>query len=845
MITYARDHNAPTFIVKYEDLANGPRQTLNSIYSFLGEDEPSTMDNSTRTQHRLTGCLFRDKEVGAHHVHKSAAFSNPWFISTLWDLVEKSAERFGYSKPSWLQPHDNATTFNLEEPLPSTRYLTYLPSGGGLSDQLLELEIAIQLAEQSGRKLIVTPLITGDSPPIPKNCDAHAEGLCATNLADTHTNDDPSWWGDIIDYSTLSGKIQIFKKAGAIPYKFSELTLCEFDRCTTHWSLHEPRKGGEDCRSDFSFGPRNSFNISKATRSTRCLFEATKEVNVLRFVDLIGTVDRNSVSAQVDFSSDIKAFANKKVLAPFQALTGGGAMHVCVELRRSRDAQAISEQLEAYFQEMDSENRILIYVSMKNHSLEKKKEQLDICTNRTCFFARDYFKHPSVDNFLFSAFDSVVCSEAHRVFTLSNETDWYTERIHRLRHSERNDSDACPQTTVKYSEDESISGDDTSISVEDDRTSVDDELISVDDKSITGNNESISVDDEKCRTLSITKETVSAQNTTDNSEGHSGFGGCLLIMDDNHFLVEWLGYHYHAMPLRRLIVAVDPKSKTSPKRILDRYSSRSLMNITIWDDSDFLSAQFFKSNENTHPVSLHRTRQRRFNADCLRTLQSEGMSWIMNADTDEYIVPNRYAWPSSTIQGQERKVIDMLNHHDNRLVNPEATDACHPMIRLAIGTKDSTELQVQKNVPLGFNGSEYMTLRYRWPQPIRQARAKLGKALLDVSKIPPRDIRLENGNPHRPNFIHCTEKGMFMHPRKSPFVVYHYTGSFEQFSYRADGRETRNWENFQERAFDAWSDDSARFWLKDFVDEVGPTLAKELLKGAGHVEPWNASTSDV
>jgi hypothetical protein len=84
-----------------------------------------------------------------------------------------------------------------------------------------------------------------------------------------------------------------------------------------------------------------------------------------------------------------------------------------------------------------------------------------------------------------------------------------------------------------------------------------------------------------------------------------------------------------------------------------------------------------------------------------------------------------------------------------------------------------------------------------------------------------------------------------MNRRQSPFVVYHYTGSFEQFSYRVDGRDNRNRKEYQQRAFDAWSDDSTRFWLKDFVDEVGSTLAKELLKGAGHVEPWNASTSDV
>jgi hypothetical protein len=810
IIPYIGDHNATTFLVKYEDLANGPRQTLNSILDFLGEDDEPTVKNSTSTRHCINGRFFRNQEVGADHVNKSTAFSNPWFISTLWDVVQKSAERLGYTKPS-LQLHGNATPFDVEIPLPQGRYLTYLPSGGGLSDQLLELEIAVQLAIQSGRKLILTPLMIGEYPPIPKNCNAHAGGLCDTNLAEAHTND-PFLWSDIIDIGELSEKVEVLERPhGDIPLKFSELTLCEFDRCTTHWGLHELRKEGEECLLDFSLGPRRSFNLSqaRAIRSTRCLFEATKEVSVLRFVDLTGTVDRNFVSAQVGYTKSILTFARNKILKPIQDFTGGGAMYVCAELRTSRaeyhHTQAISEQLEAYFKELDSENQIMLYVSTENHTLEK--EHLDICANRTCLFARDYFKHASKDIFWFSAIDHFVCSQAHRVFTLSNETDWYTERLHRRRPSGWNDVDACPR--MKYPQNESISD----------------------------------VDDEKCRRLSITKETESAQNTTENTEGHSGFGGCLLIMDDNHFLIEWLGYHYHAMPLRRLIVAVDPKSKTSPTHILNRYSSRNLMNITVWDDSHFMSSDFVMGHEDKL-VYLHRARQRRFTAACLKTLQSEGMSWIMAIDTDEYIVPNRYAWPSCTIQGQERKVVDMLNHPNNRFVNPRATDACHPMIRLPIGTTESTELQVQKNVPFGFNGSEYMTLRYRWPEPVR-AKRKVGKALVDVSKIPPQDILHENASPHRPNEIHCAENGMFIKPRESPFVVYHYTGSFEQFNYRVDGRDNRNWKEFQQRAFGAWSDDSIRSWLKSFVDEVGSTLATELLKGAGHVEPWNASTSDV
>ena len=58
-------------------------------------------------------------------------------------------------------------------------------------------------------------------------------------------------------------------------------------------------------------------------------------------------------------------------------------------------------------------------------------------------------------------------------------------------------------------------------------------------------------------------------------EEEDSFGICLMIMDDNHFLVEWLAYNWFALPLRHLIVMVDPMSRTSPVPILDRWKTGS------------------------------------------------------------------------------------------------------------------------------------------------------------------------------------------------------------------------------------------------------------------------------
>ena len=65
-----------------------------------------------------------------------------------------------------------------------------------------------------------------------------------------------------------------------------------------------------------------------------------------------------------------------------------------------------------------------------------------------------------------------------------------------------------------------------------------------------------------------------------------GLSACLLVNDENPRLPEWLAYHYYILPLRSLIVAVDPASRSSPQSILDRYSC--LMDVTIWNDNDYL-----------------------------------------------------------------------------------------------------------------------------------------------------------------------------------------------------------------------------------------------------------------
>ena len=319
----------------------------------------------------------------------------------------------------------------------------------------------------------------------------------------------------------------------------------------------------------------------------------------------------------------------------------------------------------------------------------------------------------------------------------------------------------------------------------------------------------------------------------------AGIAACLLIMDDNHFLVEWLAYHFYYLPLRRLIVAVDPKSKTSPKSILERYHSRGLINITLWNDVDFLPI-LMKRLFRRYPTDLYIIRQEYFILECMKKLQGENWTWATHIDTDEFVVPNRDADAIYHFDKNQTVYAVLTNPPPNEhWKNLTTSTPCHPMIRPFMGIRPARDQVANRGVPDGFNGSKFLTYRYRSPQPTRpNGKLKPGKAFLDLSRVPSSDFRRGNTNPHRILKNRCE---VFIHSRRSPFSVFHYSGSYEQFNYRRDGRNTKTRELYKQRDFNSKYDDGAAFWLPGFMEQVGIELARTLLAGAVEIGAnWNA-----
>jgi hypothetical protein len=325
----------------------------------------------------------------------------------------------------------------------------------------------------------------------------------------------------------------------------------------------------------------------------------------------------------------------------------------------------------------------------------------------------------------------------------------------------------------------------------------------------------------------------------------NSFGGCLIWMDDNHYLNEWLAFHYHTLPLRRLIVGIDPRSETTPTEILDRYRHRGLMKITEWREEDFMPPHLIGMHHHVQESNaeglkeLYINRQSQFMLRCMAWLKHENMTWTAMTDVDEYILPNPFADKQYRVENAENRTIYELIE-SNKKLHPMIKRGCISMHRLQFGIKESNALEVQSMTPPGYNSSDFITFRFRYHAGLTNKKFnKIAKCMIDLSKVSEDRFIPNEINAHMPIKSKCSSAYLRIPNSESPFVAYHYTGTWKQWNYRNDFRPKKKRENFDTLYFDNDRDDTIRPWLNDFVNKNGKELARALLKGAGIVPPKN------
>lgn len=365
------------------------------------------------------------------------------------------------------------------------------------------------------------------------------------------------------------------------------------------------------------------------------------------------------------------------------------------------------------------------------------------------------------------------------------------------------------------------------------------------------------------------------------------FAACMLVMDDNHRLTEWLAYHYHVLPLDYLVVGVDPNSKTSPTPIFDKWR-RYGMKIVEWNNTDIFKGMLWEYDNIVMKRSRmphdHRQRQNMFLRNCLAHMRQVHRTWVLLVDSDEYLLfngPSRTHRMRPTYPSIRNKatIIEYL-HEDRQSGNGTLTKSpCVAIPRILFGSKGGVKEYVDRPVPEGFKADSFDTMRYRKHlkrhKTVHDQLNGWAKTIIDVSRLHDSDIMSANDsfrtnpyqlNVHQPLPKVCPEP--FIRDIDSVFRINHYVGSWEAFSYRTDARAAEGRDKavsfevaevwfselftvflFSHRHFsppqkwktkadvDEETDDAIREWLGGFVEEHGQETASEMLREAGKFTP--------
>jgi hypothetical protein len=324
---------------------------------------------------------------------------------------------------------------------------------------------------------------------------------------------------------------------------------------------------------------------------------------------------------------------------------------------------------------------------------------------------------------------------------------------------------------------------------------------------------------------------------------NESFSACLLVMDENFRLYEWIAYHYHVLPLRYLVVAADPRSKNFPDPVLDLFRHQLNMTILSWNDTDYTSWDDSLSSDAgvREKRKRHLARQRRFIGKCLQHMHEHNRTWTALWDTDEYIAFNGF---NQTRQNPATN-LSATSPHDMseagsilQYLKAVGQDTGVAMYRFIVG---SLEIPSLMNESHPFDPRRFDSLRYRYRAKPGHIYNGWGKCMLNVQKIASFPVKVRN--PHRPVFEVCPgPKGDQL--LSVPFFLHHFIGRWEAYSYRDDSRRGRekSYAAYVERAqvSDVYENNMSQ-WMPAFVENVGEMRATILLKNAGLDPEYNAT----
>jgi hypothetical protein len=330
-----------------------------------------------------------------------------------------------------------------------------------------------------------------------------------------------------------------------------------------------------------------------------------------------------------------------------------------------------------------------------------------------------------------------------------------------------------------------------------------------------------------------------------------------------------------AQPLRRLIVSMDPYSKTSPMAVLHRWNHK--INVTVWNETENDD-----DNNKSSRSDRYLIRQSVFLQKCALTLKTEHRQWTLFTDVDEYILINprtrdpkdpmynfglaqeqqeetsfvsipSQAEPGSILTLLQRAGFAKKKKNNNTSIYLQHQDnPCLPITRKNFGTKETViHPPITNNTTTihhhkMWNMSHFQTHRWRY----HSKDLPIGKAMIDLGRVTTSTILNSKSSAHRPISELCSLRNAWASDTQNPFVLYHYNGgTLEQMIFRStDNRGTKGngtayqvqrYETAKTKFHHILSPVVIQDWFDGFVASVGSQEAQRLLQHVG--KPYEAA----
>jgi hypothetical protein len=325
------------------------------------------------------------------------------------------------------------------------------------------------------------------------------------------------------------------------------------------------------------------------------------------------------------------------------------------------------------------------------------------------------------------------------------------------------------------------------------------------------------------------------------------FSACIMFKDDTHLLTEWIAYHYHVLPLRRLIIGVDGGPESFPLELVNRYAGR--IQITLWSKDMFAPDWVVDIDDRRRgfdDAQKHIRRQMILLRQCALRLKDENRTWTAFLDPDEYLGFNHrmYIPTPSPINVSEKKRQNDLTFPSVReegvmykflqtkiLRKITGNKPCVTIPRLLFGSYVSPETSASVSPDIAT--PPLRTMRYRSHTNRTNFKAnRLAKTVLQLQYLSIHQLsRLRN--------MHSPIPGVCQNPQliqgdNSFLIINHYLGSQTSFSHRKDARNQfgrlKLYERFQN--VQDGTDDTITAWYEGFESLNGRDVALKLLEGA-------------